>query len=65
LFTSLLSYALLVTAIGAAAGMWAATNPGAETPAPVVATPAVAEALPEISVAPVSAAAELPQIRSD
>jgi amino acid transporter len=65
LFISLLSYASLVAAIGAACGVWAGRNRGEKRSAPVAATPAVADTLPEISVAPAPAAAQLPQIRSD
>ncbi len=65
LFTSLLMYGALMSTVGGAIGMWVSRNRGGEILAPVTTAPAAAETLPEISVAPAPASAELPQIRSD
>ncbi|MEO8062655.1 MAG: hypothetical protein ABI821_07890 [Pseudomonadota bacterium] len=65
LFTSLLMYGTVVSAVGGAIGMSIGRKRAAEMPAPVTAAPVVAETLPEISVAPAPVADDLPQIRSD
>jgi hypothetical protein len=65
LFTSLLLYGALVSVLGAFGGMWAGRIRGEEKPGPDTAVIAAAPTLPEISVAPAPAAADLPQIRSD
>ena len=65
LFVSLLLYGAFVSAVGGAIGTWVGRKTAEAALAPVTTPPAAAEALPEISVAPVPDVDDLPQIRSD
>jgi hypothetical protein len=65
LFTSLLLYGVIVSAVGGALGMWTRRKSDAEIPAPVSIPPASNETLPAMIVEPAPASDELPQIRSD
>jgi hypothetical protein len=64
LFTSLLLYGALVSVVGGGLGMWRGRKAHV-VDAPIAAVPVVPENLPEVSVAPVEVADDLPQIRSD